>query len=48
VVQYSDRADLWSSNIRFAVQSDANTGLFIVYNDTQESVRHARLALAER
>ena len=35
LVQYNDRADLWSSNIRFAVQSDANTGLFIVYNDTQ-------------
>jgi hypothetical protein len=35
LVQYNDRADLWSSNIRFAVQSDANTGLFIVYNDTR-------------
>ena len=35
LVQYNDRADLWSSNIRFALQSDANTGLFIVYNDTQ-------------
>ena len=35
LVQYNDRADLWSANIRFAIQSDANTGLFIVYNDTQ-------------
>ena len=35
LVQYNDRADLWSSNIRFAILSDANTGLFIVYNDTQ-------------
>ena len=35
LVQYNDRADLWSSNIRFALLSDANTGLFIVYNDTQ-------------
>ncbi len=35
LVQYNDRADLWSSNIRFAIQSDANTGLFVVYNDTQ-------------
>ena len=34
LVQYNDRADLWSSNIRFAILSDANTGLFIVYNDT--------------
>ena len=35
LVQYNDRADLWSSNIRFVILSDANTGLFIVYNDTQ-------------
>ena len=35
LVQYNDRADLWSSNIRFAILSDANTGFFIVYNDTQ-------------
>ena len=35
LVQYNDRADLWSSNIRFVLLSDANTGLFIVYNDTQ-------------
>ena len=35
LVQYNDRADLWSANIRFALLSDANTGLFIVYNDTQ-------------
>ena len=35
LVQYNDSADVWSSNIRFALLSDANTGLFIVYNDTQ-------------
>ena len=34
LVQYNDRADLWSSNIRFALLNDANTGLFVVYNDT--------------
>ena len=28
-------ADLWSSNVRFGVWSDANTGLFVVYNDIQ-------------
>jgi len=33
LVQYNDRSDLWSSNIRFGLLSDANTGLFIVYND---------------
>jgi len=35
LVQYNDRANIWSSNIRFALLSDANTGLFVVYNDTQ-------------
>ena len=35
LVQYNDRADLWSSNLRFGWLSDANTGLFIVYNDIQ-------------
>ena len=33
LVQYNDRRDLWSSNIRFGVLADANTGLFVVYND---------------
>ena len=35
LLQYNDRQDLWSSNIRFGLLSDANTGLFIVYNDIQ-------------
>ena len=35
LVQYNDQADLWSSNLRFGWLSDANTGLFVVYNDTQ-------------
>ena len=35
LVQYNDRAHLWSSNVRFGLLSDANTGLFIVYNDIQ-------------
>ena len=30
-----DRRRLWSSNVRFAVLSDANTGLFIVYDDIE-------------
>jgi hypothetical protein len=34
-IRPTQAADLWSSNIRFAVLSDANTGLFLVYNDTQ-------------
>ncbi len=35
LVQYNDRADLWSSNIRFSWLNTAGTGLFIVYNDTE-------------
>ena len=35
LVQYNDRVDLWSSNLRFGLLSDANTGLFVVYNDIQ-------------
>ena len=39
LVQYNDRAHLWSSNVRFGLLSDANTGLFIVYNDIQGLAR---------
>ena len=35
LVQYNDRARLWSSNLRFGMLSDANTGLFIVYNEIE-------------
>jgi hypothetical protein len=35
LVQYNDRADAWSSNVRFGWLNQANTGLFVVYNDTQ-------------
>lgn len=34
LVQYNDRADLWSVNLRFGWLQAANTGLFIVYTDT--------------
>ena len=33
LVQYNDRDQIWSSNVRFGLLSDANTGLFVVYND---------------
>ena len=35
LVQYNDRARLWSSNVRFGLLSDANTGLFVVYDDIE-------------
>ncbi len=34
-LQYNDRADIWSSNIRFTWLTTASTGLFVVYNDTE-------------
>ena len=35
LLQYNDRADLWSMNLRFGWLQAANTGLFIVYTDTR-------------
>ncbi|MBA3886563.1 MAG: hypothetical protein H0X67_12660 [Acidobacteria bacterium] len=35
LVQDNDRADVWSMNLRFGWLQAANTGLFIVYNDTR-------------
>jgi len=34
LIQYNDRADIWSINLRFGWLQAANTGLFIVYNDS--------------
>ncbi|MBI1873924.1 MAG: carbohydrate binding family 9 domain-containing protein [Acidobacteria bacterium] len=36
LLQYNDRADIWSVNLRFSWLQRANTGLFLVYNDTRE------------
>ena len=35
LLQHNDSADLWSANLRFGLLHQANTGLFIVYNDTR-------------
>jgi len=35
LVQYNDRADNWSVNMRFSWLRTAGTGLFLVYNETQ-------------
>ena len=34
LLQYNDSADLWSVNLRFGWLQEANTGLFLVYNET--------------
>ena len=35
LVQHNDSARLWSMNFRFGWLQDANTGLFLVYNETE-------------
>ena len=35
LVQYNDRTDRWSTNLRFHWLQTAGTGLFLVYNDTE-------------
>jgi hypothetical protein len=35
LVQYNDRTDRWSANLRFHVLETAGTGLFVVYNNTE-------------
>lgn len=35
LLQYNDAADIWSTNVRFGWIQQANTGLFVVYNDTR-------------
>ena len=35
LIQYNDRADIWSTNFRFGWLQTANVGFFVVYNDTR-------------
>jgi hypothetical protein len=35
LVQYNDRTDRWSTNLRFSWLNKAGTGLYLVYNDTE-------------
>lgn len=35
LIQYNDRTSRWSTNLRFNWLRTANTGLFVVYNDTE-------------
>lgn len=37
LIQYNSRAASWSGNIRFGWLNTAGTGLFLVYNDVQQS-----------
>ncbi len=35
LIQYNDAADVWATNLRFGWRKSANTGLYIIYNDTR-------------
>jgi hypothetical protein len=35
LIQYNDRTDRWSTNVRFHLLETAGTGLFVVYNNTE-------------
>jgi len=35
LIQYNDRTSRWSTNLRFTWLRTANTGIFVVYNDTE-------------
>ena len=35
LIQYNDRTNRWSTNLRFSWLDTASTGLFLVYNDTE-------------
>lgn len=37
LIQYNSVADLWSANIRFGLLRQANSGLFVVYNELRDS-----------
>jgi hypothetical protein len=36
LIQYNDRADVWTSNFRFGWLQQANTGVFLVYTDSHD------------
>ena len=35
LIQYNDAADVWATNLRFGWRKSANTGLYVIYNDTR-------------
>ena len=44
-VQYNSEVDLWSLNMRFSILEQANTGLFLVYNDVYAAGRVSNRSL---
>ena len=48
LVQYNDRSDQTNVNLRFSWLKDANTGLFVVYNEIDEFGGRELLQRADR
>jgi hypothetical protein len=46
-IQYNSSAEIWSANIRFSLLEQANTGLFIIYNEVyqQEKINNRSLTI---
>ena len=47
LTQYADRADLWSTNVRFSWLDDAGSGLFLVFNQASPATRMSSLRLGD-
>lgn len=47
LLQYNDRDDVWATNLRLGWLQTANTGLFVVYNETRDTITDA-LGLRDR
>lgn len=41
LLQYNDRDDIWATNLRLGWLQAANTGLFVVYNETRDTAEEA-------
>jgi Domain of unknown function (DUF5916) len=48
LLQYTDIADFWSTNLRFGWLQRSNTGLFVVYNETRDTATGSPIDVRDR
>jgi hypothetical protein len=48
LLQYTDVADFWSTNVRFGWLHRSNTGLFVVYNETRDTAAGSPIGVRDR
>jgi len=48
LVQYTDVAEFWSTNLRFGWLHRGNTGLFVVYNETRDTATGSLIDVRDR